>query len=136
MASQPTIDLRRLAQFLGMMGSVHDGEALNAARMAHRLVSEAKLTWPEVFTLPPPAASKPTGGPPPGSQSWHRPPPPPPFDAWLVDVVACLEHRERLTEWEIDFLEGLDRFAFLSEKQQAVLDKIKRKTQRFSDAPF
>ena len=39
----------RLAKFLGMMGSDQDGEALSAARMAHKLVAEAGVTWAEVL---------------------------------------------------------------------------------------
>jgi hypothetical protein len=39
----------RLIQLLGMMGSVHDGEALNAARMAQKLIGAEALTWEEVF---------------------------------------------------------------------------------------
>jgi hypothetical protein len=33
-----------------MMGSVHDGEALNAARFAYRLVMQAGLTWDQVLS--------------------------------------------------------------------------------------
>ena len=39
----------RLTKFLGMMGSDQDGEALSAARMAHKLVAEAGVTWAEVL---------------------------------------------------------------------------------------
>lgn len=40
---------RRLARLLGMVGSSHDGEALNAARLADRMVRDAGLTWHEVL---------------------------------------------------------------------------------------
>lgn len=40
---------RRLIQFLGMLGSAHDGEVLNAARMAQRLITELGLTWEEAL---------------------------------------------------------------------------------------
>jgi hypothetical protein len=43
------MDRERLATVLGMMGSAHDGEALNAARLAVRMLKEAKATWPEVL---------------------------------------------------------------------------------------
>jgi hypothetical protein len=47
---QLNIDTRlRLARLLGMIGSDHDGEALNAARMADRLVREKGLTWDDVI---------------------------------------------------------------------------------------
>jgi hypothetical protein len=41
---------RRLEQLLGMTGSVHDGEALNALRLAHRLVAGHGLTLVEALT--------------------------------------------------------------------------------------
>ena len=43
------MDRSRLAQVLGMMGSAHDGEALNAAMVAVRMLKEAGLTWPQVL---------------------------------------------------------------------------------------
>lgn len=43
----------RLARLLGMLGSHHDGEALNAARLADRLVRSSGLTWTEVLSPPP-----------------------------------------------------------------------------------
>ena len=43
------MDRSRLAQVLGMMGSAHDGEALNAARVAVRMLKEAGLTWPQML---------------------------------------------------------------------------------------
>ena len=42
------MDLDRLAKLLGMVGSVHDGEALTAARMADKLVRDAGMTWSQV----------------------------------------------------------------------------------------
>ncbi len=39
----------RLVKLLGMVGSEHDGEALNAARMADKLVRDAGLTWATVI---------------------------------------------------------------------------------------
>jgi hypothetical protein len=41
---------RRLIQLLGMMGSAHDGECLNAARLAQRLIGAEELTWEEVLS--------------------------------------------------------------------------------------
>jgi hypothetical protein len=43
------VDADRLAKLLGMVGSKHDGEALNAARAADKLVREAGLAWPDVI---------------------------------------------------------------------------------------
>ena len=39
----------RLARLLGMIGSSHNGEALNAARMADRFVRQCGLTWHQVI---------------------------------------------------------------------------------------
>lgn len=38
---------QRLIQLLGMLGSAHDGERLNAARLAQRTLGEMGLTWEE-----------------------------------------------------------------------------------------
>jgi hypothetical protein len=40
---------KRLTQLLGMIGSNHDGEALNAARLAQRLIGSEGLSWDEVL---------------------------------------------------------------------------------------
>jgi hypothetical protein len=42
-------DRRKLVRYLGMIGSEHDGEALNAARIALRLLKERGLTWDEIL---------------------------------------------------------------------------------------
>jgi hypothetical protein len=49
----------RLAHICGMFGSDHDGEVVNAARLADRLVRERGLSWSQVIearaaTLQPP----------------------------------------------------------------------------------
>jgi hypothetical protein len=43
------MDRERLAMILGMLGSAHDGEVVNAARLAGRMLKEAGLTWPQVL---------------------------------------------------------------------------------------
>lgn len=40
---------RRLAQLLGMLGSRHDGEILNAAKAAQRQLGAIGLTWEELL---------------------------------------------------------------------------------------
>lgn len=40
---------KRLIQLLGMLGSEHDGEVLNAARLAQRLLGSLALTWDEII---------------------------------------------------------------------------------------
>lgn len=39
----------RLVALLGMMGSSGDGEALNAARLAQKFITDRKLTWNNVI---------------------------------------------------------------------------------------
>jgi hypothetical protein len=39
----------RLIQILGMMGSAHDGEILNAAKMAQRLLGAEATTWGDIL---------------------------------------------------------------------------------------
>lgn len=46
------IDRARLSKLMGLTTSVHDGEALNALRMANKMLSEAKLSWFEVLGSP------------------------------------------------------------------------------------
>lgn len=43
----------RLRQLLGLMSSPADGEALNAARAAVRLMQKAGLSWSDVIIAPP-----------------------------------------------------------------------------------
>lgn len=43
------LDRARLAKLMGMTTSDQDGEALNALRMANKLIAGAKLSWPEVL---------------------------------------------------------------------------------------
>lgn len=45
------LDKKRLVKVLGMLGSRHDGEALNAARTAHTMLAQAKITWAELLEL-------------------------------------------------------------------------------------
>jgi hypothetical protein len=51
------LDRDRLAKLLGMLGSDHDGEVVNAARAADRLVRRSGLRWPDIAM--PAAATRP-----------------------------------------------------------------------------
>lgn len=42
------IDTQRLARILEMLRSSHDGEVASAARMAHRMLTEAGMTWSDL----------------------------------------------------------------------------------------
>ena len=50
MSKRDAFDRNRLAKLLGMMGSEHDGEVINAARQADKLVKTASLTWRDVVS--------------------------------------------------------------------------------------
>ena len=42
-----------LAKLLGMLGSDHDGEALNAGRLAAAFIRQCGLQWRDVLAEPP-----------------------------------------------------------------------------------
>lgn len=46
------LDESRLVKLLARIGSSHDGEVLNAARLADRLVRRAGLTWDDILAGP------------------------------------------------------------------------------------
>ena len=50
--SHTELDEKRLLKLLSLLGSDQDGEALNAARMAARLVKAAGLSWEDVLAGP------------------------------------------------------------------------------------
>jgi hypothetical protein len=43
------VDRGRLVKLLGLLGSDHDGEVLNAARQVERLRRDARLTWSDIL---------------------------------------------------------------------------------------
>jgi hypothetical protein len=52
-AITPSLD--HLARVLGMLGSAHDGEVVNAARVAEKMRRELGLQWAEILTGQTPA---------------------------------------------------------------------------------
>jgi hypothetical protein len=96
------IDRDRLSKLLGMLGSDHDGEVINAARAADRLVRDAGLRWPDIAM------------------------PAPPRDRGDNDPVGfCLARPGVLTDWEERFLRSIARQPYrLTPKQCAVLGGI------------
>jgi hypothetical protein len=48
--SCPKTDLTRLAKLLGMTGSAHEGEVVNAARKAGKLLAGLGITWEQALT--------------------------------------------------------------------------------------
>jgi hypothetical protein len=85
-----------------MLGSLHDGEVLAAARTAETLRSQSGNTWYELL------------GAEPGRD---------PHDT----ILRCLDHPELLTDWELEFLLSLRGFSVPSPKQLAILERIAAK---------
>ena len=105
------IDRDRLAKLLGMMGSAHDGEVVNAARAADRLVRDSGLRWPDIAMSAPPRGSNGNG---------------PGFDP----ITFCLARPWSLTDWEEGFLRSIARqHRRLSTKQWGVLARIVAKVR-------
>jgi hypothetical protein len=111
MSALAASDRERLARLLGMMGSDHDGEALNAARMADRLVRDHGITWIDAITAPVvPQLST---------------------DDTLARFATCAEactfalaRAPMLTQWEFDFLRNVAGFSKLSPKQCDTLRRL------------
>jgi hypothetical protein len=77
----------RLSKLLAMCGSSHDGEVINAARMADRLVRQRGMTWAQILIPMAPA-------PMPSDDSVD----------WQVFARKLLrEHAYALPEKEVDF---------------------------------
>ena len=135
------MDRQRLIHLLGMLGSDHDGEVLNAARLAHQLVKSQKLTWEETLN----ACAKPLGGAnraagggkgeqdqelnaafnagfEAGVKSQTKPKPS--WRQWAKDRVANDE--DCLSSWELNFFGsfGSGRFAVPSDKQHAIFVRV------------
>ena len=109
---QLTAELRaRIARLLGMCGSDHDGEVLNAARMADRLVRGLGLTWPSIIGI---GALNDAN-----TENYGDP-----LRGFASLEVACrfvLTRTPMLTAWERAFVLRLPGFTKLSQKQLGVL---------------
>jgi len=123
MAARPILhptNRERLVKFCGMLGSDHDGERANAARMADKLVRDAGLTWQHVIGAALPAAPQPQ------PRAQQQPPPRPAYQSSHIEMARqILMHRRNwLTGWEVEFLESLTTRRSLSDKQAARLRDI------------
>lgn len=96
----------RLAKLLGMTQSSHDGEALNAIRLANRVLAESKITWTDALAV----------------NRRSPPPPPEPPEDWRSAALFCTQFGLGvLSKWERDFCRSLLDFPRLSDKQAAIL---------------
>jgi hypothetical protein len=107
----PSDTAERLAKLLGMIGSAHDGEALNAARLADKVVREAGLTWIDILGKPV-------------------------VTARVAETCAeIFRSGMSLTTSEWRFLEGIHRFRHPSEKQLSWLNDLLSRARAFATAP-
>lgn len=105
-------DNQKLAKFLGMMGSHHDGEVITAARKAHDLVHKQNHTWPEIIGVSETEVQRP---------AHHN------------ILLNLLKHEHSLTRFELSFLRGITAFHVLSDKQQQTLATIEAKISALED---
>jgi hypothetical protein len=102
------LDRTRLARVLGRLGSDFDGEALTAARMAHRMMRAAGETWIRVLASEPDRPQR--------------------CDCHQCTAERLLSRARALTDWEIAFCAKVLRYERApSAKQAAVLDKLSRR---------
>jgi hypothetical protein len=98
----------RLVKLLGMVDSQYDGEALNAARSASRLVRDNGLSWNDILQ---PFAEQPDNG-------WKEPT----NIAEAVDI--CLAVGAPLSDWDLAFLATIRFKTEISPKQRQQLQRI------------
>lgn len=103
-------DRSTLAKVLGMLGSAHDGEVVNAARKAHQLVQERGATWPAVLGL-------------------DAAPPSPEAEHLALARELLGRGKGICTDWEMRFLRGVLAFKTLTRQQQQSLDGICEKVE-------
>jgi hypothetical protein len=113
------IDRKRLAAVLGMLGSAHGGEVMNAARQAERIRHEAGATWHEIIiVMPPPAFVAPD------LDDIED-------DDVSAELATCLARLDLLAAWEVQFVRSIShRRHRLSPKQKAVLARLFAKVLR------
>lgn len=109
-----------------MFSSDYDGEIVNAARAAERLIKKCGETWESVIVngfahheqqRSESPKYKPSTG----------------FPAFHQEVKDCLMRENLVTAWEKQFLKDLFGRHHLSEKQRVILDRIKAKIAAYAD---
>ena len=113
-------DLKRLIALCGRLGSDHDGERANAARIVSRFLAERDLTWEDVLTpeeAPMMVLSV-------GVERSRVPEPTPPAIGWRQAARACLQQPQGLRgDRERGFLEDILKRGFptLTDRQEVWL---------------
>jgi hypothetical protein len=117
-------DRDRLSKLLAMFSSTFDGEIVNAAKAAERLVKARGETWETVIVANGSAkARERPREPPPKSRSYRS--------DFQDEIDACVAKGNLLTPWEREFLTSISDRMTLSEKQRAILDRIKTKLAKY-----
>jgi hypothetical protein len=109
------LDRSRLAALLGMLGSSHDGEVVNAARAAERMRKTAGLTWHQVL-VPLPVVQ--------------------PTRATDIedDLDLILDSIDELSGWEARFARSVAAQSKWSEKQIEIIRRTAAKLRRMAKA--
>ncbi len=98
------LDRRRLVKVLGMLGSRNDGEALNAARTAHAMLSQARMRWEDLLGVKPGEEPEPLPQvdepPPPGKGRFPDPDYPDMLKVVLKNKKLDAKTRKRFTDME------------------------------------
>ena len=123
----PAKDRARLVALLGMLGSEHDGERANAAKLAATFVRTRGLTWDALIST---GAVAPQPRPQAYQHTYYYTPPD--QREWFEKLAVCDEKKAKLTEWERNFVASLLlRQAYeLTDKQIAVISRIFEKVTR------
>lgn len=121
-------DRERLARLLAMFSSDYDGEVVNAARAAERLVKSAGVTWHDVLATtfapgPPPYRE------PPQRKQWNDRK----VSPHQREAAQMLEKRHLLTQFEIDFLSSILGRDFLTERQEPIFQRIRAKMASYAN---
>jgi hypothetical protein len=101
----PAASRAKLAKVLALLGSDRPGERDAAALAAHRLVTQAGLTWQHVIL----------------SQPVKREPL---FSTWRATCAELAKRPGDLRPWERSFVADLPAFPRISTKQRYVLGEI------------
>jgi hypothetical protein len=114
------MSIKRLIQLLGMTDSQHDSEALNAIRLANKLLKEANVTWEQLLNAATShsAAQSQQAQAKPKRETWHS--------DWNTIAIDILEkYPNKVSPWERSFLEGWTINTFEpTAKQYAVFERL------------
>lgn len=113
----------RLAKILGMLGSEHDGEVLNAGRQAEAVRREAGLTWVQIIHGQEDEEGEVEDE---FATRWQN---------WRVAVEFCVTYKEILTDNQVDFVYNIRAYCRRpTDKQCHYLASLTRKIEDYLEA--